>query len=237
MDKYHQEILEEIQKIAAKNPQNDARFNPQKYMGTSRTIYNITNPQTREIVKNWLRKHPNISLDELLTILDSLFKGQSHNERSLGGKFLEYLPKLRYRVDPSYIDKWLTGAQGWDEVDSLCQSSFSAQDILDNWQSWEKLFQKLVSDPDVHKRRASLVLLAKPVRESNDPRLEIIAFANIDKLKGEKDILITKAISWLLRDLIYNHRKEVASYLDKNSDVLPKIAIRETRRKLLTGRK
>ncbi|MBI2314815.1 DNA alkylation repair protein [Candidatus Daviesbacteria bacterium] len=32
-----------------------------------------------------------------------------------------------------------------------------------------------------------------------------LAFENIDKLKAEKDVLITKAISWVLRSLIKNH--------------------------------
>ena len=59
----------------------------------------------------------------------------------------------------------------------------------------------------------------------------------LSQLKGDKDILITKAISWLLRDLIKHHREQVVYYLDKNSDNLPKIAIRETKNKLITGKK
>lgn len=237
MNKSHQEILEEIKKIATGNQKSDGRFDPQKYMGTSHLVYNISNPQTREVIKRWLKNHPDISLEQLLEMLDSLFRGKSHNERSIGGKFLEYLPKLRVQISPTYIDKWLTGAEGWGEVDSLCQSSFTAKEILDNWGDWEKLLNKLVKDPDVHKRRASLVLLCKAVSESGDLKVANIAFKNIEKLKGEKDILITKAISWLLRDLTKNHKDQVSDYLDKNSATLPKIAIRETKCKLLTGRK
>ncbi|MDO8570319.1 MAG: DNA alkylation repair protein [Candidatus Daviesbacteria bacterium] len=237
MNKYHQEILEEIQKVEATNPKNGGYFDLQKYMGTPKSIYNISNFQTREIVKGWVKKHQDIPLDELLILLDSLFTGQSHNERSIGGKFLDYLPNQRCQINPLYLDKWLTGAQGWGEVDSLCQSSFNAKEILANWKEWEKLLTKLVKDSDIHKRRASLVLLTKPAKQSDDSRLVKIAFENIEKLKEERDILITKAISWLLRDLIKNHKDQVANYLDQNSATLPKIAIRETKRKLLTGKK
>jgi 3-methyladenine DNA glycosylase AlkD len=80
-------------------------------------------------------------------------------------------------------------------------------------------------------------LLTKPVRDSDDTRLADLAFANIDKLKQDREILVTKAISWLLRDLIKNHRQKVEKYLQKNEDTLPRIAVRETRTKLLTGRK
>jgi 3-methyladenine DNA glycosylase AlkD len=132
---------------------------------------------------------------------------------------------------------WLNRVQGWAEVDSLCQSKFTAIEVLENWKEWKRLLTKLASDNNVHKKRASLVLLTKPARDSNDPRLADMAFMNIDKLKAERHILITKAISWLLRDLIRHNRQRVERYLRENEETLPKIAVRETRTKLLTGRK
>ena len=53
----------------------------------------------------------------------------------------------------------------------------------------------------------------------------------------EKDILITKAISWLLRSLVKYHKNEVDQVIEQNKETLPKIAIRETKRKIETGRK
>ncbi|MDO8690998.1 MAG: DNA alkylation repair protein [Dehalococcoidia bacterium] len=135
------------------------------------------------------------------------------------------------------MDRWLTGAEGWLEVDSLCYGAFTADDMLSDWASWETLLRALASDEDVHKRRASLVLLTKAVRESDDPRLADLAFENIDRLRGEKDPLITKAISWLLRDLIRNARTRVEDYLAQNSSTIPKIAVREVTNKLRTGKK
>lgn len=191
----------------------------------------------QEILKKWVKEHRDIPLNELLSLLDSTFTGMSHTERSLGGKILEYLPKLRGEIKPECLDKWLPGAEGWGEVDSLCQSTFEAKDLLSRWGEWEKLLKQFVSDKDVHKRRASLVLLTGPVRQSDDKKLAEIAFENLDKLKTEKDILITKAVSWLLRDLIKYHKSRVEDYLKENRDVLPKIAIREVTNKLQTGKK
>lgn len=148
-----------------------------------------------------------------------------------------YLGKLRKQVKPKDIDRWLNNLKGWAQVDSLCQSNFTAKDLLDNWNNWKRFLIKLSKDKNINKRRASLVFLTKPVRDSNDRRLAKLALKNINKLKAEKEILITKAISWLLRDMIKNHRKKVESYLKENSKTLPKIAVRETKKKLLTGRK
>lgn len=99
------------------------------------------------------------------------------------------------------------------------------------------LLTAFTQDANVHKRRASLVLLTKPLRESDDPRLAKLAFANAGKLKREKDILVTKAVSWILRSLIKHHRAQVEAYLEAHADTLPKIAVRETRVKLQTGKK
>ena len=75
------------------------------------------------------------------------------------------------------------------------------------------------------------------MRNSDDSRLSKLAFEQIENLKSEKEILITKAVSWLLRALVKFHQKEVFQYLEKNKDSLPKIAYREALSKALTGKK
>ncbi len=109
--------------------------------------------------------------------------------------------------------------------------------MLANWSDWKRVLDSLSKSKNVHHRRASLVLLTKPMRDSADARLEGIAFANVDRLKHERDILITKAVSWILRAGITNYRRRVEAYLRDNADSLPKIAIRETKNKLRTGLK
>lgn len=174
---------------------------------------------------------------EFKGLLYSLSRGKSHSEFGVIGKLLEYLPEYRKKLEPWFLDSWLDYAEGWAEVDCICQGNFTEEEILSKWPEWSKLVKDFSNSENVHKRRASLVLLTGPVRHSEDGRLSDLAFKNIDKLKGEKDILITKAISWLLRDLTKNHRNKVEHYLEKNADSLPKIAVRETKNKLKSGRK
>jgi 3-methyladenine DNA glycosylase AlkD len=75
------------------------------------------------------------------------------------------------------------------------------------------------------------------VRYSDDPRFHHLAVETIDRLKPETPILITKAVSWLLRSMADRRPADVTRYLDANMATLPKIAIRETRTKLRTGTK
>ncbi|HUW24277.1 MAG TPA: DNA alkylation repair protein [Patescibacteria group bacterium] len=233
---HYQELLFKLKKYSGEGTKHQEERN-KGYIGSTKFCYGIRSGVKKQIIKDWIKKHKDLSFPEYLELLNLLYQGNSHEEISLAGKLLELLPKLRKQIKPKYLDAWLNKVEGWAEVDSICQSNFSSEEVLTRWEDWVILLKSLVASPNVHKRRASLVLLTKTVRDSGDSRLSSLAFKNIDKLKKEKDILITKAISWLLRDLIKSHRREVETYLGKNEDLLPKIAIRETRKKLLTGKK
>jgi 3-methyladenine DNA glycosylase AlkD len=232
----HREILREIKHLAA---QEGAPYveHGDSYIGSTKPCYFIRTALVRRMAKDWIRRHPELAPADYLDLFDSLAQGESSNEFSFVGILVEYLPRTRQTLEPRHLDRWLERAEGWEEVDSICQSTFTAEEMLANWKEWKSLLVSLSKSQNVHKRRASLVLLTKPLRESADPRLARLAFANIGKLKSDKDILITKAISWLLRALIKYHRQEVENYLKDNSDSLPKIALRETRNKLKSGRK
>lgn len=231
MHHYHQELLKEITKASEQNPSIKVE-DKAHYLGTTKPIVAITTPITWGIIRKWVKLHSNLSLEELLQVLNSLFQGETYTERALGGKLLSYFPHLRKDIDPICIDHWLTGAEGWAEVDSLCQSSFTAEDLLNKWKEWEFLIKNLSKSPFIPKRRASLVLLTKPVKESDDKSLTCLAWEMIDTLKTEKNILITKAISWLLRSLLLHHAKKAACYLEENEKQLPKIALLEAKQKL-----
>ena len=135
------------------------------------------------------------------------------------------------------LNTWLAQLEGWAEVDSTCQSVFTAKDLLADWASWQALLESLALDDNINKQRAALVLLTAPITQSSDPRILELSLRLINQLKGEKDKRITKAVSWLLRKGIKQHRLAIADYLDANADALPAIAVRETRKKLLTGKK
>lgn len=236
VNKFHMQLLREIKDSAGEETQKQKEW-LKKYMGTNKVFYSVKSETKNRIVKNWIKNHKDVSLKEYRDLLNSLYiRGRSHEEFSFAGRLLEYLPKFRRRINVSCLDKWLNNAEGWGEVDSICQSNFSSEELLVNWGNWKKLILKFSEDSNIHKKRASLVLLTKPVRESSDRRLSDLAFVVISKLKKEKDVLITKAISWLLRDLIKNNRVLVENYLRNNSD-LPRIVVRETKNKLLTGKK
>ncbi len=235
MLQYHLQIIAEIQKCSGLDKPDFVGFGL-KYVGTNKPSYHLDTKDTRKIAKDFVKSHP-YNLKEYICLLDSLYSGESYDEVNIAAKIIEFSPELRQQFNIESLNSWLSYVHGWAEVDTLCQMAFTDEDLLSRWNEWEKFLTKLSLDSNVHKRRASLVLLTKPARLSSDSKISSLAFINVERLKHEKDILITKAVSWILRCLIKNHEKEVADYLENNKDSLPKIAIRETTMKLLTGKK
>jgi 3-methyladenine DNA glycosylase AlkD len=235
MQTFHQQIISEIKKLSGLNDPNNEGFGL-KYVGTNKPSYHLNTHDTRLIAKNFVRSHE-FNLEDFTDLLNSLYKGKTYDEVTIAAKIIEFSPEFKAQFDLNHLYDWLGFVCGWAETDTLCQMAFSDTDLFLRWPEWKKLLQKLNSDSNIHRRRASLVLLTKPVRLSDDKRILELALKNTDNLKNEKDILITKAVSWILRSLTKNHPEAVANYLEKNRDSLPKIAIRETTTKLLTGKK
>lgn len=209
----------------------------QKYKGSPRTMLMVRMPEMRALEKRTRKAHKDLPLEEWIAVLDALYTSDVFEERILAGYFLANNKALRQGVSLAQLERWIHDLAGWNEIDNTCQSTWSGEEMLARWEEWQSFLQRANQSPNISLRRASLVLLCKPVRTSADARLATQAFANIERVQSEKPILITKAVSWLLRDLTTNHRTQVAAYLDANAATLPAIALRETRAKLATGKK
>ena len=230
----HEEILNVIRKNSGK-PIRDAFLN--SYMGNDHIRYPIDTPSLCAIAKDWMRDHQDLSADALADVLTSLIEGESSTEKIIAGIMLRYATPPQRKFDPIIFDRWLDHLVGWTEVDVVCTGNFPAKELPSEWTKWKKLLTKLSKDPNINKRRASLVLFCSPLSRVKDDDLAEVAFQNIERLKPEKEVLITKAISWVLRSMIKHYRESVSDYLDEHAGTLPKIAVRETRTKLTTGRK
>ena len=231
---FHKEILKLIQQNSGK-PLRDNFLN--NYLGNTHIRYPITAPVLRIIAKEWMKAHRDLSADDFADVLTSLVEGESSTEKIMAGILMGYSAKPQRTFDPAIFGSWLDHLVGWAEVDALCTGDFPISQVPADWPKWKKLIVALSKDTNINKRRASLVLFCSPVSRVRDMRLADEAFRRIEKLKYEKEIIITKAVSWVLRSMVRHYRKEVSDYVDGNVNTLPKIAIRETRVKLDTGTK
>lgn len=231
---HHKEILELIVSLSG---EPGARTFTDAYLGNSHPRYAISTPTLRQIAKEWMRDHKALPAQEFEKVLTSLIKGESSTEKMIGGMLMDAATKPQRQFNPKVFDTWLNHLEGWAEVDTICTGQYTVTEIPRQWPIWKKIIIEFSKSKDIHKRRASLVLLCSPIRKVNEPDMAKTAFQIIQRLKNEKEILITKAISWLLRSMTTKFKKEVADFVDEFESSLPKIAVRETRVKLLTGKK
>lgn len=234
MHPYHKELLEEIKKKAGK-PVYDPRWN--NYLGTPHLLYKLKSAEMRKLCRAWWSVHRDISPDELALVIRSLVLNKTCTEIVMAGLLLDSSRPQHRTFDPLWLDKWLSHFVGWVEVDSLCTGNFPASELPRRWSVWMKLLNRLSRSEQAEKRRASLVLLCSPLRRQKDARLLQQAFKTVDRLRGEKEILITKAVSWVLRSGSKHFPKEVKKYVTLNEAKLPRIAVRETLAKITTGTK
>ncbi|HNP76344.1 MAG TPA: DNA alkylation repair protein [Cyclobacteriaceae bacterium] len=208
-----------------------------RYVGTNHPRYHLSLPAMRTIARTWLRFRKDLAAAEFQKVLTSLIQGPSYNEKLMTGILLSMAPKAMQEIDPRIFKEWLGHLEGWAEVDTLCTGPFTVRQVPAQWATWKKLLPAFARSKDIHQRRASIVLLCSPIRHDNNPEMFQVMIANIERLKHEKEILITKAISWVLRSAVTHHEQAVKRYVLANKDTLPKIAVRETLVKIKTGTK
>ena len=235
-NRIHLQILEKINNYQSKSDQKQLDW-VKKYLGSNKKFHGLNTKEMGILAKTTIKEN-NLNKKETVDLINSLYKnGTSYTEISLAAAILSLSPKLLAKFNPKHLDNWLNYTCGWAENDVLCQSNFTNEILLSNWQNWKIILKEFNKNSNINKRRASLVLLVKSLQQSDDPRLSVLAFQNIENLKPEKEILITKAVSWLLRALVAFHKQEVLDYLAKNKETLPKIAYREALSKAITGKK
>jgi len=222
---------------AAGRPQRGCGDND-SYASGGHPFFNVSIPDLRRIARGWLGAHRKIADDEeVLALAGRLITGEAYEEKVLGAVILGYSDRARRLATPAMLEGWLDHVAGWAEIDSLCASVFPADQMAADWPAWRALIERLAGDANINKRRAALVLLCTPSRTSDDVRFRDLAFVVIEKLKAERPILITKAVSWLLRSMSVQHAAAVSAYVEAHAASLPAIAVRETRTKLRSGTK
>lgn len=233
IDMDYSELVGMIQ--AAANPAWAGDEFKKRYHGTPHRYYGLPVPARRKVAKDWARTRKGLSFEDWLAMLDRLYGGESYEEHAIAGELLALYPRHRQGLPLDRLYDWLGKLEGWAEVDHTCQNNFGATEVLARWDDWAGLYARLVRAEWLARRRASLVLLVRPLRESADARLWQQAQVSVRANWAETDVLITKAVSWVLRSALTHHREDVLAFVDENAGALPKVAVREVRRAATEG--
>lgn len=208
-----------------------------KYLGTGRDVLCVRSSDRDKVVRKVSKEVAQMSPGQVRVFIDDLLAGDYCDYFSFVGKLISVCKHARDSISFSDLERWLKKTTGWMECDVLCQSFLEGSEADGRWGEFSRAIIKFRSSKNIQLRRASLVLQVKPNRTLESDKMRSLAFETLEILKGERDILITKSVSWLLRSLAVGSPQEVKKYLEENKDSLPKIAFRETMRKINTGKK
>ncbi|MFQ5577394.1 MAG: DNA alkylation repair protein [Anaerolineae bacterium] len=198
--------------------------------------YGVRIPRLRQIARDWQTAHKKIPQQELLSLVELLWKGDSHEERTLAIELLRRYPRTISRLTWGHFDRWRRALDNWSLTDALGTTIFgpwllAAPDIRLNY------LEQLIADEDVWSRRLALVATVPINRGRTGFTIPELTLTLINRVKDERHPMITKAVSWALRELTKTHRDSVAGYLEKNRDILAPHITREVSNKLRTGLK
>jgi 3-methyladenine DNA glycosylase AlkD len=236
MMNYYQEILKTITGLEGKGDEKEREW-VQRYLGSNKPTRCIKTGDIKKLAADFIKKNK-LGKDEYFKLIKDLIENaKTFEEIDVAAKILGNKNDYRKEIKLDDLGYWLTFTHGWAEGDVISQSNFEAEELLNRWNEWEKFLTKMNRSKNIQQRRASLVLLCKTLRQSDEEKVYDLAIKLANNLKSEKEILITKAVSWVLRSAVKNHKNEVEKYIEENKETLPKVAYKETLNKVQTGKK
>jgi len=196
---------------------------------TPRTVLGTRVPKLRAIARRWSRDNADASsLDRRKLVLE-LWKSPTREEQLLALWVLETLGELTEWRDLALLRG---GLDSWEPTDQMAHlvADFIERDV----ESRSHHVTDLAASEHLWTIRLGVVTLSQLNHRglAKDLTTDVI-----DQVRHHRDPMITKAVSWALREFASKWPGPTRSYLKARGDELPAIAIRETRNKLATGKK
>lgn len=230
VQEWHAELLSEIQRLA------DPAYREGSLMvaPTAQRVHGIRTPENRRLARAWHRDHRDTDSETVLSLVGSLWNAESRDERALGLEILYLYPGIVHDLKQSSFDRWRADIDNW----AVCD--FLATRILGPWAQADRgkrlaYLEQLVGDPHLFSRRLGLVASVHLNRDGT--AFGDWTLSQVDRLIDERDPMITKAVSWALRQMTKHQADAVAAYLESRGDRIAALPRREVRNKLRTGRK
>jgi len=217
--------------LKAARAQSDAAYRKgaPRILKTPRKVLGTRVPKLRSIARKWAREHGDAPSIHKRKLTLSLWTAPTREEQLLGLWVLGTLgPSTEWR-DFALLRG---GLDSWEPTDQLAHliADFIEADLGDRLHH----ASDLAASEHLWTIRLGVVTLSqlnhRGLARHLTPDL-------IDSVRHYRDPMITKAVSWALREYAARWPGKARSYLKLRGDELPAIAVRETRNKLETGTK
>lgn len=203
---------------------------------TGLKVYGVRVPRLRDIARDWQQAHKQVPREDLLALFETLWAGESREERILALALLQRVPRHIPHLTWAQFDRWRRDLDNWELTDGLGVKILGGW-VLSDPEARLGHLEALIADEEVWSRRLALVATVWLNRGRKDASFPDFTLALVDRVKAERHPMITKAVSWALRELSRKHPDLVATYLEDNREALAGHVQREVSNKLRTGLK
>ncbi len=224
-----------MQNLLSQRADGEYRAGLLRVAPTSLAVYGVRMPDLEELARDWQAAHPQVSDAELLALVEALSTAGSRDEQLLGLELLLRYPKRIPGLAWALFDGWRRGIDSWPVCDLLATKVFGPWVMA---QPPDRLpyLELLIGDADVWSRRLALVATV-PINRRANTAVPALTLDLVDRTAHERDPMISKAISWALRELTKTHPDAVDAFVASHRGALPAHVLREVNNKLTTGKK
>lgn len=197
------------------------------YMKHHFAFYGVKKPQREALLRSLVKETPLRSADELFTVVDELWRGVYREEQYSALWLLHRYKKFLSFGDLDKIRRLIVEKSWWDSVDDLAAHSVGTIVLLNRSEGTAAMVDWSKSQ-NLWLRRSALIHQLK-YKDLTDAEF---LFACCERLCGEKDFFIRKAIGWALREYAKTNPQGVRSFVQDTGDRLSGLSKREALRRL-----
>jgi 3-methyladenine DNA glycosylase AlkD len=213
------ELREYASPAKAHNSMRFFKTGPGQY-GEGDTFIGVTVPETRKVAKKYFKE---LSLPEIETILQS----NIHEDRLMALEML--IMRLEHElsgVSEVFNIYWnnVKYVNNWDLVDASAEYIVGPY-VSNNMTNDErkKFVDDCIANSNLWIRRIIMVSTFYQLKQGNEKLTLYVA----ERLLGDQEDLIHKAVGWLLRETGKRvGRKHLIDFLDKHATTMPRTALR-----------
>lgn len=180
-------------------------------------------PPLRRAVGSFLRAHPALTRDDVVALVEALWREPVHELRTAAVEVLADRGHLLEARDLGLVERLVRASGTWALVDGL--AAVVAADLVERFPALTSELDRWSSDADFWVRRSALLALLRPLRRGEGDWDRFAAYA--DAMLEEREFFIRKAIGWVLRETGRKRPGLVYDWLEPRAGRASGVTLRE----------
>ena len=206
-----------------------------RYLKSSLRHYGVSMPKLENIIRIWVKNHPDCGIDDAVKLSNLLWDSQWHEEKTIAVELLAYKAQNLEMRHLKIIEKMMREAKTWAHIDPIAILLIGS--IIGNDREILKRLPEWAEDDNFWVRRTAILSQVLQFRKGKGnftlfKKIVIPMFQEGTDWSKEERFFIRKAIGWALRELAPRRPELVYDILSTYHDQMSGLTFKEGSRKL-----